>query len=377
MQSWLFWVVPSRQSIYLVRAIVVSTRNLTQRSCERKVDCRIARRTDDFFDRKIIRQRQLEQGMTTTGTQGGTQLAVRLIQSNATRSAYLIYHNRSIMSGAMHPFEVAKRKAAAASAPPPAASASGGGGDTSGQPAAAAAAAAAKPSAQMTAVMRVMAGMQERTIAEKLADSNRPTWEQYKKDNEDKLNISGLDQKKMEEYRKQLDAQREKILSRGLNHKKDKKKKQEDDDSDDSDGDGAGRKKRSRKHSSKSSKKKRKRRRDGDSNSGGGSSDYYSSDDDGSDDRRHRKRSSKKHKKKHKKHHRRSRHNSSSESDYSDESSSEDSRRKRKHHKSSKKRKHKNHRDKDRKSKSGKGGKDDESDEDAYRLSSFFDHDSD
>ncbi len=46
-------------------------------------------------------------------------------------------------------------------------------------------AAQTKVSSQMTAVMRVMAGMEERTIAEKLADSNRPTWEQYKKDNED------------------------------------------------------------------------------------------------------------------------------------------------------------------------------------------------
>ena len=123
------------------------------------------------------------------------------------------------MSGSMHPFEVAKRKAAAAAAAASAPAVStgsggasgGGGGDAS----------SAKPSAQMTAVMRVMAGMQERTIAEKLADSNRPTWEQYKKDNEDKLNLSGADQKKMEEYRKELDAQRDKILSRGLNHKTD------------------------------------------------------------------------------------------------------------------------------------------------------------
>jgi hypothetical protein len=54
----------------------------------------------------------------------------------------------------------------------------------------------------MTAVMRLMAGMEERTISEKLADSNRPTWEQYKKDNEDKLNLAGVDQKKMDAYRK-------------------------------------------------------------------------------------------------------------------------------------------------------------------------------
>jgi hypothetical protein len=54
-------------------------------------------------------------------------------------------------------------------------------------------------SSQMEAVVRLISGREERTIAEKLADSNRPTWEQYKKDNQDKLNLDGLDQKKMEE----------------------------------------------------------------------------------------------------------------------------------------------------------------------------------
>ena len=38
-----------------------------------------------------------------------------------------------------------------------------------------------KPSSQMDAVMRIMTGQGERTVAQKLADSNRPTWEQYKK----------------------------------------------------------------------------------------------------------------------------------------------------------------------------------------------------
>lgn len=72
---------------------------------------------------------------------------------------------------------------------------------------AAGASAAAQPkvSSQMTAVMRLMAGKEERTISEKLADSNRPTWEQYKKDNEDKLDIAGVDQKKMDAYRKVSD----------------------------------------------------------------------------------------------------------------------------------------------------------------------------
>ena len=40
-------------------------------------------------------------------------------------------------------------------------------------------------SSQMQAVVRLLSGQEERTIAQKLADSNRPTWEQYKKDNED------------------------------------------------------------------------------------------------------------------------------------------------------------------------------------------------
>lgn len=66
-----------------------------------------------------------------------------------------------------------------------------------------------KMSAQMDAVMRLMTGQESRTIADKISDSNRPTWDQYKKDNEDKLNITGLDQKKMEEYRLQLDKERE------------------------------------------------------------------------------------------------------------------------------------------------------------------------
>ena len=160
-----------------------------------------------------------------------------------------------------------------------------------------------KVSAQMAAVMRVMAGQGERTIAEKLADANRPTWEQYKKDNEDKLNISGLDQKKMEEYRKELDAEREKRLNRGLNHKEDKKsskrkkkRKHRHDDSGSSDysSDDEGRRshKRSKKHRKKSSKndrKKHSRRYDSES--------YDSDDDDRKKSSKHKKRKEKKRKK--------------------------------------------------------------------------------
>ena len=38
-----------------------------------------------------------------------------------------------------------------------------------------------KTSAQMDAVMRIMTGQGDRTVAQKIADTNRPTWEQYKK----------------------------------------------------------------------------------------------------------------------------------------------------------------------------------------------------
>jgi hypothetical protein len=111
-------------------------------------------------------------------------------------------------------------------------------------------------SSQMEAVLRVMAGMEERTIAEKLADPNRPTWEQYKKDNKDKLNLSGMDQKKMEEYRKELDDERDQRLARGSNHqgKRNSRRRESEDSDDDVSSDD-----RKRKHKSKKHKKTKKK----------------------------------------------------------------------------------------------------------------------
>jgi hypothetical protein len=142
------------------------------------------------------------------------------------------------------------------------------------------AAAPQKMSSQMQAVVRLLAGQEERTLSEKLADSNRPTWEQYKKDNEEHLNMEGVDLKKMEEYRKQLDSERDQLLSRGRNHSKKKKK---DDESSDSESH-----RRHKKHKKKKRRKHRHSRRDDDSSD--------SSDSDGSSDDRRRK-----HKRKHKK----------------------------------------------------------------------------
>ena len=68
-------------------------------------------------------------------------------------------------------------------------------------------------SSAFEAIRRVATGKEARTIAEKLADPHRPTWEQYKKENEDKLGFVGGEVKKMVEYRVELDREREKKLS--------------------------------------------------------------------------------------------------------------------------------------------------------------------
>lgn len=67
-------------------------------------------------------------------------------------------------------------------------------------------------SSTFDAFKRIAAGLEGRTIADKISDSNRPTWEQYKKDNEDKLDNVGGEVRKMIEYRAQLDREREQKL---------------------------------------------------------------------------------------------------------------------------------------------------------------------
>ncbi|KAJ8508988.1 hypothetical protein ON010_g18817 [Phytophthora cinnamomi] len=63
----------------------------------------------------------------------------------------------------------------------------------------------------MDAFMRMVTGKEERTIADRISDPNRPTWEQYKKENADKLDLNDNGEKEMKEYRKKLDAAREKV----------------------------------------------------------------------------------------------------------------------------------------------------------------------
>jgi len=146
-------------------------------------------------------------------------------------------------------------------------------------------------SSTMDALHRMQAGLESRTVRDQINDPNRPTWEQYKKvycspththtlislththtlslthkDNADKLNISGQDAKKMEEYRKQLDKERETRLARKPQTNKGNSCY---DDDGDGDGDGAGddasdsgsegsEKRRERKRAKKDKKKAKK-----------------------------------------------------------------------------------------------------------------------
>ncbi len=108
-------------------------------------------------------------------------------------------------------------------------------------------------SATFDAFQRMAAGIEGRTITEKLGDPNRPTWEQYKKDNEDKLDRIGTDARKMAEYRAQLDKERETLLA----GKKRKTSTAISDSEEDAD---SPRRKSKKKKSKKDSKKKSKKK---------------------------------------------------------------------------------------------------------------------
>lgn len=133
---------------------------------------------------------------------------------------------------------------------------------------------------------------EERTIADKIADSDRPSWEQFKKENKNMLDPLAVDGKEMEKYRRELDADRERRMG--------------------SSG-GGGRRHRDRTTTKQSKKKKhnkkKKRKRPSSSESSSESSNAAEEQDEdedttSSDERRrqkHKKRKHKKHKKRHRK----------------------------------------------------------------------------
>lgn len=67
-------------------------------------------------------------------------------------------------------------------------------------------------SSTFDAFQRMAAGLDGRTLADKMSDPNRPTWEQYKKENESKLDLVGNEVRKMVEYRAELDRERDNRL---------------------------------------------------------------------------------------------------------------------------------------------------------------------
>ncbi|POM57970.1 hypothetical protein PHPALM_37449 [Phytophthora palmivora] len=147
--------------------------------------------------------------------------------------------------------------------------------------------ATAPQSATMDAFMRMMTGKEERTIADRISDPNRPTWEQYKKENADKLDLNGNGEKEMKEYRKKLDAAREKKLAGVGNSKKRKKrhkKRSRSSSSDDSSSEDERRRSKHKNRKKKSSHKRRRRSSDTDNS-------------DSEDDRSRRYKRSKKSKK--------------------------------------------------------------------------------
>jgi hypothetical protein len=117
-------------------------------------------------------------------------------------------------------------------------------------------------SATFDAFTRMAAGLEGRKIADKIADPNRPTWEQYKKDNEDKLNMVGEDMKKMAEYRAALDRERELKLSQASKTIKRAISDSEDDEdsgsSSDSSSDDSSSKEKKKKHKKEKKKKHKK-----------------------------------------------------------------------------------------------------------------------
>ncbi|CAE7469535.1 unnamed protein product [Symbiodinium microadriaticum] len=117
-------------------------------------------------------------------------------------------------------------------------------------------------SSTFDAFQRMAAGLEGRTLAEKIADPNRPSWEQYKKDNEDKLDMMGAEMRKMTEYRAQLDREREEKLAKGRSNSYKRNlysDSEEDEDSDDSSSKHHKKKKHKKEKKSKKDKKKHKK----------------------------------------------------------------------------------------------------------------------
>jgi len=115
------------------------------------------------------------------------------------------------------------------------------------------------------AFMRLQMGQEEATISEKLANnSNRPTWETFKKENKDQLNIAGEELRERLDYRRVLDEERRKRFTNDPSIQKTKNLLFSDDEEEGNEevrDDEERKKKRKKKKSSKKKKKKKKRKK--------------------------------------------------------------------------------------------------------------------
>lgn len=114
------------------------------------------------------------------------------------------------------------------------------------------------PSSAFDAFMRIQTGKGERTIAQKIADPHRPSWEKYKEDKKDHLDIAGEEARKRLKYRQLLDEERENQLRRTEHKRKKRRDSSSEGNSESSDSEPDGRKRKSR---SKQKKKKKKKKR--------------------------------------------------------------------------------------------------------------------
>ena len=110
------------------------------------------------------------------------------------------------------------------------------------------------------AFLRMGAGLEGKTLADKLADPNRPTWEEYKKDNADKLDLVGAEVRQMVEYRKELDKERDRKLN-ALGGGTGKKTAAIESDSENSSSDSGSDNKKKKKKKDKKSKKEKKEKK--------------------------------------------------------------------------------------------------------------------
>lgn len=103
-------------------------------------------------------------------------------------------------------------------------------------------------------LVRLATGGESKKIADKIADPNRPSWEQYKKEKEIQLGLCDVEEQEMAAYRAELDREREKRLQNGINRTK---RPASSDSSDSSDSDSQDKKHKKDKKKSKKSKHKK------------------------------------------------------------------------------------------------------------------------